>query len=418
MNVFNKPVQLSKGINLRELLNSENEFHIDMDFKKKSVGAFLNADDDLYPDMGDDSDSDTEDVLKQIEEKTDKMMLASPEYHSFEQLSEKMADCVSGGHVKILIIEEDSEGPLIPVDSEVTIHYAAYWEKAKIPFDSSLTMNNGSPLMFVVYHFSGSKFGVYDVKDVQAAVRFNDLPSEEQSKFEVTLRTVKTIRADARDSFKNRKYKSAIKNYQQAITVLALCHLQSKEEEDEIKKLKLVTYVNLAVCYYKLNKPKYVIYMCENIDKIIDIETHCKSLFYYGRAYEMLGKTDLAIFYYKKALKLEPNNKDIGRTLADIDEKNKKFAKDEKAMWQKAFKAESVSALAYDVDEDFQNGVRDMCQDLAGRNDYSRFDLPLGLTNSEVECIKSLARDFEGLVVQEDGHGKRKKVTIIKKMLP
>ncbi|KAJ0169505.1 hypothetical protein K1T71_015092 [Dendrolimus kikuchii] len=263
MNVFNKPVQLSKGINLRELLNSENEFHIDMDFKKKSVGAFLNADDDLYPDMGDDN------VLKQIEEKTDKMMLASPEYHSFEQLSEKMADCVSGGHVKILIIEEESEGPLIPVDSEVTIHYAAYWEKAKIPFDSSLTMNNGSPLRIrlgrgtflpgleiglTMVRGKTSRFNllvhpkyawgekgvlprikpelclfvvvVYDVKDVQAAVRFNDLPSEEQSKFEVTLRTVKTIRADAKDLFKNRKYKSAIKNYQQAITVLALCHPQ------------------------------------------------------------------------------------------------------------------------------------------------------------------------------------------------
>lgn len=158
--------------------------------------------------------------------------------------------------------------------------------------------------------------------------------------------------------------------------------------------------------------------MCENIDKIIDIETHCKSLFYYGRAYEMLGKTDLAISYYKKALKLEPKNNEIGKTLAEIDEKSKKFAVDEKVMWQKAFKAECVSTIDYDVDGDFKNGVLDMCQDLARRDDYSRFDLPLGLTTNEVDCIKSLVSGFQSLVVQEDGEGKRKKVTIIKKMLP
>lgn len=35
------------------------------------------------------------------------------------------------------------DGPLVPSDAEVTIHYAAYWEKAKIPFDSTLTMNSG-----------------------------------------------------------------------------------------------------------------------------------------------------------------------------------------------------------------------------------------------------------------------------------
>ncbi|KAG6464978.1 hypothetical protein O3G_MSEX014851 [Manduca sexta] len=142
--VSKDPVQFSKGINLSELMTSETEFHIDLDFKKSNVNPMINADEDLFPDMDEEGDSDTEDVLKRIEESTDKMMLSSPDYHSFEKLAVNMIDCVASGDVKILVIEE-GDGPLVPVDAEVTIHYAAYWEKAKIPFDSTLTMNQGAP---------------------------------------------------------------------------------------------------------------------------------------------------------------------------------------------------------------------------------------------------------------------------------
>lgn len=233
----------------------------------------------------------------------------------------------------------------------------------------------------------------------------------------MTQKTVKTLRVDAKDLYNNKKYKRAINTYQQAITVLSLCNPQTKQEEDEIKEMKIKVYVNLLVCFYKINKPKSIINICKNIDKIIDIETHCKALFYYGKAHEMLNKIDLAMSYYKKALKLEPNNKDLGKVLAELDAKLQKSAVNERAMWQKAFKNESKKeTIEYDVDDDFQNGVREMCQDLAGRDEYSRFDLPLSLSSGEVECIKDLASKFEGLTVQEDWEGTKKKVTIIKKV--
>ncbi|XP_045509093.1 inactive peptidyl-prolyl cis-trans isomerase shutdown-like [Colias croceus] len=451
-NILEDPVQLSKGINLHELLTTSTEFSIDVDFKKSD----LTIDREFFDDLEDDSD--TEDVLQYIEESASKMMLSCPEYHSFSDLSTKMIDCVSSGDVKMLILEE-GDGPIIPVDAEVTIHYAAYWEKDKIPFDSTLTMNNGVPMRIKLGKGScipGLEIGLtmvrgpkarfllliqpalawgpqgvlprvrpeaalftielYSVNDLQAPIRFNDLPSEEQSKFEVTTRTVNSLHAQAKDFFAKRKFNKCIKNYQQSMYVLNLSVVKNATEEAEVKRLKINTYVNLAVCYYKINKPKYVINMCENLDFVTDINKHCKALFYYGRAYEMLGKTEDALKYYKLALKLEPKNRDIGKALANLDKYNKKSAENEKELWQNALRSvPEKKKVVYDVDSDFLNTVRDMCQDLAGSDEYTKFELPNSFTSNEVNCIKDLCSEFEGLIVQEDGEGKKKKVFIIRK---
>uniref|UniRef100_A0A1E1WHB3 Uncharacterized protein n=1 Tax=Pectinophora gossypiella TaxID=13191 RepID=A0A1E1WHB3_PECGO len=105
---FKDPVQFSKGINLRELMNSGTEFHIDMDFKKPGASE-ISTDDDLFDVDDDDDDSDSEDVLKILEDKTDNLMLSSPEYHSFEELAKKMVDCEPSGNVKVLILEEGNK---------------------------------------------------------------------------------------------------------------------------------------------------------------------------------------------------------------------------------------------------------------------------------------------------------------------
>ncbi|XP_013141897.1 PREDICTED: inactive peptidyl-prolyl cis-trans isomerase shutdown isoform X1 [Papilio polytes] len=456
--VLKEPIQLSKGINLKELFTSQTEFHIDIDFKKKRPDSYLNMNNDLLLDTDEEDESDTDDILKNIESSTEQMMLSSPEYHSFKDLAAKMIDCVPTGDVKMLIIEE-GDGPLIPGDAEVTLHYAAYWEKAKIPFDSTLTMNFGMPLKIRLGTGSvllGLEIGLtavkgpkarfhlllqpkvawgekgapprvrpepalfvivlYDVRDTQAGNRFNDLPMEEQKKFEVTMRTVKSLHAQAKDFFNKRKYKKAIQNYQQSLSVLRISQPKDETEENEVKKLKIVVFVNLAVCYYKIEKPKYVINMCENLDEIIDINTHCKALFYYGRAHEMLGKREEALKYYNKALKLEPKNKDIGKALVDFERYVQESSKKEKEMWQNAFKAtpQKKTNVVYDVDDEFQNGVREMCQSLVETEGCAQFELPTGLTRNELDFLKTLVTEFDGLIVDEEGEGKRKRVTVVK----
>ncbi|CAB3259673.1 unnamed protein product, partial [Arctia plantaginis] len=245
---------------------------------------------------------------------------------------------------------------------------------------------------------------------------FNDLRTKAvQAKFDVAMNAIKDIREEGKDLFKRQKFKRAIKSYEHAISIIRLTETENEAEEAEIRNIKVKFFVNLAVCYYKIAKPKNVITMCENIDRYIDINTHCKGLFYYGRAYEMQGKVEDAIKYYKKALKLEPKNKEIGATLSQLDERTKKSFANEKLMWQKVFNKEDVEEkTVYVVDEDFKSSVVGMCNDLSDRNEYAKFDLPVGLTKDEVDCIKSLTSQFKGLVVSEGSEGNRKKISIIK----
>ncbi|KAJ8704954.1 hypothetical protein PYW08_012274 [Mythimna loreyi] len=442
--VFKDTVHLSEGINLRELMSSNTaEFSIDLDFKKRRPVMFDCDAADFMSDLEEDNDSEDSDTLKGIEQSAEKMLLSSPEYHSFEQLATKMVDCHPSGDVKILIIEE-GDGPLVPPDAEVTIHHAGYYERADVPFDSTLHMNRGQPLtirMGVGKMLPGLELGLscvkgptarfhlllqpaaaygplgvlpriqpkpvlfviclYKVRTVEAAsCSFNDLPMVEQAKFENTLKTVKSIRSEAKVLFSREKFYDAIRSYQQALSVLSLSRPENDEEEAEIKDLKVNIYVNLTVCYYKINKPKYIIGMCQQINRYIDINTHCKAMFYYGKAYELLGNIDEAISCYKKALKVEPKNKEIGKILANLDQKSKKSAVDEKVMWRKALSnAPEVEEkkVFYDVDDSFKNGVIDMCQDLAGRSDFAKFDLPTGLSPDEILCIKELTSKFKCL---------------------
>lgn len=275
-------------------------------------------------------------------------------------------------------------------------------------------IQNVRPRLFS--RFSFNKYKILNIYEC-SYFRFNDLPTDEQSKYETTLRTVEAIRNQGKDLFARKRFHNAIRNYQQAINVLTLSRPENELQEKELKHLKIKIILNLAVCYYKLEKPKYIINMIDNLDTIVDVQTLPKALFYYGRAYQMLGQVEKAIKYYKKALKLEPRNKEIGDTLFELDVHFKQSAGNEQLMWQKAFNlVPDEKKITYTVDEDFENGVREMCVDLAGRDEYSKFDLPTGLSNDEVLCIQTLASQFDKLIVAEDGKGKRRKVTIIKKL--
>ncbi|KPJ00456.1 Peptidyl-prolyl cis-trans isomerase FKBP6 [Papilio xuthus] len=336
--VLKEPVQLSKGINLKELFTSQTEFHIDTDFKKKRPDSFLNMNNDLMLDTDDEDDSDTEDILKNIETSTEQMLLSSPEYHSFKDLAAKMIDCVPTGDVKMLIIEE-GDGPLVPVDAEVTLHYAAYWEKAKIPFDSTLTMNSGMPMHIRLGTGSvllGLEIGLTAVKGPKA--RFHLL-------------------------------------------------LQPKVAWGEKGAPPRV-------------KPEPVLFVIALYD-VRDTQA---------------GTREEALKYYNKALKLEPKNKEIGKALVDFERYVQDSSQKEKEMWQNAFKAtqKKKTNVVYDVDEEFQNGVREMCQNLVVNEERAQFELPTGLTRNELDFLKALVTEFDELIVDEEGEGKRKRVTVVK----
>lgn len=250
--------------------------------------------------------------------------------------------------------------------------------------------------------------------------RFNDLPSEEQKKFEVTIKTVTASNSHAKDLFKKQLYSKAIRHYHKSLTVLQISGPKTEEEASEIKRLICNVYVNLAVCYSKLNMGTKVLLICDDLARLTNIESHCKGLFYYGKAFVMLGEYDDAMKYYKKALKLEPKNADIGKSLAELDAILNRAAKKEKEMWQSAFKTRVgvVDTSEFDdVDDDFKKVLAETCQDLAGRDEYAKFDLPTGLMKKEVDYIKSFVKGFEKLSVCEEGEDSKKKLSVVRRLV-
>ncbi|KOB69091.1 Peptidyl-prolyl cis-trans isomerase [Operophtera brumata] len=352
-------------------MTSQAEFHLDMDFKPTKHGIDLTEYGDLMLDAEDDGDSDADDIFDHVEKRTEEMMLSSPEYLSFEELSAKMVDvpCKPSG-----------SGPVVPPDAEVTIHYAAYWEKAKrirlgagrcLPGLEIALCNVRGPaarlLALLMPEVAWGPAGAPPriraepalfVIALYTASDFNELPMAEQTKFETTTRTVQALRSAAREHFQRGRYRRAVAAYQQAVHVLSLSRPDTNLQKKELSNLRL-------------GAPQRVLEMCENVDRIIHIEGHCKALFYKGRALQALGKLPDALACFKAALRLEPNNKEIGTLLADLDRKMKKGAEDELRMWQRAFNAPPREA-PYRVDEEFQSGVRALCGDLAARADYSK----------------------------------------------
>lgn len=231
------------------------------------------------------------------------------------------------------------------------------------------------------------------------------------------MRTVQAIRNQSKDLFARKKFHQAIANYQRASSVLTISRPENEAQERELKDLRIKIILNLAICYYKLEKPKYILKMLDLADTIVDVRKLPKALFYYGRAHQLLGQTEKAIKYYKSALKLEPKNKEIGATLLELDVRSKRSAENEQSMWQRAFKSEpTTKKVTYTVDENFESEVREVCEHLMGIDGYGKIDLPGGLTHDEVLCVQTVANQFDDkLIVACDDTGSKRKITLIKK---
>lgn len=234
----------------------------------------------------------------------------------------------------------------------------------------------------------------------------------------MTIKTVTAANQHAKDLFKKKLYSKAVRHYHKSLTVLQISRPKTKEEIAEVQKLICNVYVNLAVCYSKLKMGNKVLVIIDDLARLVNIDEHCKGLYYYGKAFSLLGQYEDAKKYYKKALKLEPKNAEIGRALADLDAILSSSAKKEKEMWQSAFKNKIVTSEEVDdVDADFKKIVEETCQDLAGKNEFAKFDLPDGLMKKEVDYLKGFVKNFEKLSIFEEGEGSRKKLSVVRRLV-
>jgi FK506-binding protein 4/5 len=119
-----------------------------------------------------------------------------------------------------------------------------------------------------------------------------------------------------------------------------------EEEKKAAKALKVTCNLNNAACKLKLKEYKQAEKLCT---KVLELESkNVKALYRRAQAYINLADLDLAEFDIKKALEIDPDNRDVKLEYKTLKEKmrefNKKEAKFYGNMFAKLNKLEPVDA--------------------------------------------------------------------------
>lgn len=148
--------------------------------------------------------------------------------------------------------------------------------------------------------------------------------------------------------FKAGKYVRASKRYEKAAKFIEYDSSFSEDEKKQAKALKITCNLNDAACKLKLKEFKQAEKLCT---KVLELESsNVKALYRRAQAYMNMADMDLAEYDIKKALELDPNNREVKLGYKALKEKvkeyNKKDAKLYGNMFAKLNKAQPIDSKA------------------------------------------------------------------------
>ncbi|KAG9149352.1 hypothetical protein Leryth_003322 [Lithospermum erythrorhizon] len=125
--------------------------------------------------------------------------------------------------------------------------------------------------------------------------------------------------------FKAGKYTRASKRYEKAAKFIEYDTSFSEDEKKQSKALKITCNLNDAACKLKLKDYKQAEKLCT---KVLELEsTNVKALYRRAQAYMNMADLDLAEFDIKKALEIDPDNRDVKLEYKTLKQKMKEFNK-------------------------------------------------------------------------------------------
>lgn len=149
------------------------------------------------------------------------------------------------------------------------------------------------------------------------------------------MRLVAKNKEEGNELFKDGNFAHAAMRYVKALSHASKFFDLTPSDQEEVDKLKLSLYLNLAQCYLKLEQWPKAIANCR--DALAIDPANPKALYRRAVAYEKEKNIDAAVADIKLALKHAPEDKAI----AKLDEKLKLILKrqveKEKKMWSRAF---------------------------------------------------------------------------------
>ncbi|PNY03269.1 peptidyl-prolyl cis-trans isomerase fkbp62-like protein [Trifolium pratense] len=133
------------------------------------------------------------------------------------------------------------------------------------------------------------------------------------------------MKEDGNRLFKAGKYTKASKRYEKAVKFIEYDTSYTEEQKKTAKALKVACNLNNAACKLKLKDYKQAEKLCT---KVLELEsTNVKALYRRAQAYIQLADLDLAEFDIKKALEIDPDNREVKLEYKILKEKMKEINK-------------------------------------------------------------------------------------------
>ena len=370
----------------------------------------------------------------------------------FDVMKQDMMPIKHGIYKKILA---EGTGEVVPATARVTLDWCAFCEGQASPFETTwtnrrrplsqkigedmlpgfyfslLSMKQGEVAKFIVpyqllYGVLGCEWVsvpprtncLYLIRliafdDVGDSAAINDEFIDEYPSFENVMQRVTEVRKSAKTHFVEGRYEEAARDFKKCITALKFC--QGPDEEERITVLEQM-YVNVCVCYNKLDRPLEVLKMKDDLNNCLSIIKNCKAIFQIARAHFKQGDYEDALRYLIKAQLLEPNNKEVAEELRKVNEANETYKKNIKEISKKALQNSGDSKSAK-KDEERTDAVFMMLKNYVKKflDDESKTKetLPLNLSPHETEMIMQIARDH-GLTLETRKEGNDSIVLLVK----
>lgn len=211
---------------------------------------------------------------------------------------------------------------------------------------AALTMKKGEVAFLTIA--PEYAFGSSEAKQELAVVPSNstvcyevELVSFEKEKESWDMNTQEKIEAAAKKKeegnalFKAGKYARASKRYEKAVKYIEYDSSFSDEEKKQAKALKISCNLNSAACKLKLKEYKEAEKLCT---KVLEMDsTNVKALYRRAQAYINLADLELAEFDIKKALEIDPDNREVKLEYKMLKEKMREYNKKDAQFYGKMF---------------------------------------------------------------------------------
>lgn len=135
--------------------------------------------------------------------------------------------------------------------------------------------------------------------------------------------------------FKAGKYERASKRYEKAVKFVEYDSTFNEEEKKQAKALKITCNLNNAACKLKLKDYKQAEKLCT---KVLELDgNNVKALYRRAQAYIQLADLDLAERDIKKALEIDPDNREVKMEYRLLKEKVREYNKKDAQFYGQIF---------------------------------------------------------------------------------